>query len=342
MNIQKLRKDDGAVLIFVLWVLSFLAVLAVNLGYGIRQKIIFMKRIEARSQMNHIVEGGVKVAQAVLFENLQKSEFQYTSSAKIVRHNNRGVFEDIRLGDGVCEVSYQGVTDDRKLEKRFGVIDEESKINVNTAHKLVLKKIIGLALSFDEESSTKMAEAIIDWRQSGDSELKGFFSDDYYANLQFPYPKKSEPFEMIAELLLVKGIDREMFDVLVNYLTVYGDGLVNINTVSKPVLMALGLDDAIADKLLKVRRGIDGSDNTIDDHIFYRTYDIAAEVASVVKLETEEARAIDQLNLKGSLTTNSYYYTIQSNAFSERSNDRKSVVCVLNSKENSFIYWNEK
>ncbi len=329
-------------MIFALWVLSFLAVLAANLGYGVRQKMTFMKRIEERSQMNHIAHGGVKVALAYLTDDLQKSQFQYTAASKSFRHNNPDRFANIRVVGGNSEVGYFAVTDERGLEKRFGVVDEEGKINVNTADKLVLKRIVGLALSLDEQYAQKIAEAIFDWRQAGDSELKGFFSDDYYANLKYPYPKKSEPFELTDELLLVKGIDRPMVDVLRNYLTVYGAGKVNINTASKPVLMALGLDEAVADKVLKVRRGNDGIEATPDDHIFYRSFDIAAEVGNGVKIEPDEMRAIDQLNLRGLLTTNSFYYTIESNSFWDRSRDKKNIICVFNATDNRVVYWKER
>jgi type II secretory pathway component PulK len=336
------RDRQGAVLIFALWVLSFLAVLALNLGFGIRQKITFAKRIETRSQMNHIAEGGMKVAVALLLDDLQKNDFQYSAAAKAFRHNNPARFEDIHVADGRCEIGYMASNDERRLEKQSGFIDEEGKININTADKLVLKKIVALALSLDEESSTKLSEAIFDWRQSGDSELKGFYSEDYYASLQFPYPKKNEPFEIPDELLLIKGIDRPTYEILRSYLTVYGDGHVNINTASKAVLMALGLDDATADKLLKARRGGDGLDNTLDDHIFERTFDIASDVAAFIKLTPEEVKAIDQLNQRGLITTNSYYYTIESNSFWSGSNDRKHITCVVGARENRIVYWNEK
>jgi type II secretory pathway component PulK len=339
---MKLRTQRGAVLIFALWVLSFLAVLALNLGYGIRQKMTFVKRIEARNQSNHIAQGGIKMAVALLFEDLQRNEFQYTASAKAFRHNNRTKFEDIRVGEGACEVSYMAPTDDYRLERRLGVADEEGKINVNVANKLVLQKIVGLALSMDEDNARKIAESIMEWRQAGDVELKGFYSDDYYANLQFPYPKKSQPFELPDELMLIKGIDRAAFDILTNYVTVYGDGAVNINTASKAVLVALGLDEAVADKVLRARRGKDALDNTLDDHIFYRTYDIAVEVQQYLKLEPEEVKAIDQLNLRGLLTVNSFYFTINSDSFTGNSNDRKHITCAFNAKENRIVYWKEK
>ena len=336
------RQDRGAVLIFVLWVLTFLAVLAVNLGYGVRQKMTFMKRIESRSQVQHVVEGGVKVALALLMEDLQKNQFQYTAAAKAFRHNNPDRFADIRMAAGSCEISYPVSVIQSSTEKRYGVVDEESKININTADKLILQRIIMQVLPLDDNAAEKIAEAIYDWRQLGDSEAKGFSSDDYYSNLKFPYPKKSLPFELPDELLLVNGIDQSKYEVLKNYVTVYGAGQVNVNTASKQVLMALGLDEAIVDKLLNFRRGTDGVDNTLDDHIFNRTFDIAAEVNAAAKLKDEDMRAIDQLNQRNLLTTNSYYYTIQCNAFLKRSNDQKRVVSTFNATDNHIVYWSEK
>src|SRR5439155_494815 len=132
------------------------------------------------------------------------------------------------------------------------------------------------------------------------------------------------------------------FDTLMSYVTVYGNGQVNINTASRSVLIALGLDETVVEKILKVRRGNDGLDSTLDDHLFYRTYDIAAEVGQSVKLEPAEVRAIDQLNAKGLITTNSYFYSIQSDSFWGRSNDRKHISCVVSARESRVVYWKEK
>ena len=41
-------------------------------------------------------------------------------------------------------------------------------------------------------------------------------------------------------------------------------------------------------------------------------------------------------------TYNSYYYTIQSNSFWDRSRDRKNIVCVFNTANNHIVYWKEK
>ncbi len=337
MNGQK-----GAVLIFVLWVLSFLAVLAVNLGYGVRQKMTFMKRIESRSQAQHVVEGGVKVAVTLLLNDLQRNQFQYTAAAKTFRHNNPSRFADIRMEDGSCEVSYPVGTPSTSQDRMFGVIDEESKINVNTADKLTLQSIISQVLVVDDNYAEKLAESIYDWRQLGDSEIKGFTGDDYYSNLKFPYPKKSLPFEMPDELLLIKGMDRAKYEILRNFVTVYGNGQVNVNTASKQVLIALGLNETVADKILALRRGPDGVDNTADDHMFYRTFDIATEVNAYAKMEDAEMRMIDSLNQRGVLGTNSYYFTVNCLAFLKGTNEKRRAVVTFSSTDNRIVYWNEK
>ena len=133
----------------------------------------------------------------------------------------------------------------------------------------------------------------MDWRKYGESEITGFFSDDYYTNLQYPYPKKNAEYETLDEIMLVKGMTRDMYDKLINYVTIYGDGAVNINTASKDVLESLGLTDTLVDKILSLRRGKDGIDATADDNVFLQTYDIASEVNAATPLTLGEARAID-------------------------------------------------
>ncbi len=334
--------QKGAILIFVLWVLSFLAVLAVHLGYGVRQKMIFMKRIESRSQVQHITEGCAKAALALLVDDLQRNQYQYSASAKEFRHNNPSRFASIKVPEGNCEISYPLEDDQTAGQLAYGLIDEERKINVNTADKIVLIRIIADVLVLDDHYTELLAEAVYDWRQTGSSEIKGFSSDDYYANLKYPYPKKSLPFELPDELLLVKGIDLARFEKLKNYLTVYGNGQVNVNTASKKVLMALGLTEEIVDKLLTYRRGADGVDDTSDDHIFYRVFDIAAEVNASQKLEPEQMRAIDQLNQRNLLTVNSVFYSIQSQGMLDGTNEKRKVFLIFNSTENRIVYWNEK
>ncbi len=76
-----------------------------------------------------------------------------------------------------------------------------------------------------------------------------------------------------------------------------------------------------------MRRGKDGIDGTADDHVFLKTFEIAADINAVIPLTLDEAQAIDALNMKGLLTTNSFYYTIEATGkLASRSDDQDQCV----------------
>jgi len=337
-----LLKRKGSVLIFALWVIAFLGVFAVQIGLKIRQRIVLVSRLENRSQLRFAAESGIKKAIGVLKLDREKSQMGDSPESKTYRYNNKNSFGNIPVGKGMCQVRYlffDGASLDPEL--RYGVVDEESKININVAEKNILKSLIGHAAILDDDRAQELTEAIIDWREFGQSQITSFYSDEYYANLKYPYPPKDSEFELIDELLLVRGFHQDVFEKLIPFITIYGDGRVNINTASENVLMALGLDEAIVQKILFVRRGGDGLEATSDDYIFQKTYDVASELINFVELEASEIKQIDALNAAGKIKTNSSYYLIQSQA---ELNQRESLtsICVYNINNNRIEYWREK
>jgi type II secretory pathway component PulK len=224
----------------------------------------------------------------------------------------------------------------------WGLTDEQAKINLNTASADVIQRIIVEALGWGGAEAKGLADAITDWRDYGRHEASGFFSDDYYKSLEFPYAMKEQSFERPDELLLVKGVDRKVYETLLPFVTVYGDGRVNINTVSRQGLVALGLDQGVADKVLKARRGVDGVEATLDDHIFSNTFDVASETSKAAALEAREAHQIDALNAKTLLTTESGIYSFVSRVLSSDGGYKRSVMCIFSAFESRILYWYEK
>ena len=76
-------------------------------------------------------------------------------------------------------------------EPFFGLIDEGSKLNLNTVDTNVLSYLPDMTLDF--------AQAIVDWRNTNSS---GAYSLDY---AQLGYQEKEAPFETVDELRLVYG-----------------------------------------------------------------------------------------------------------------------------------------
>ena len=133
----------------------------------------------------------------------------------------------------------------------FGMVDEESKININTQDRLVLERLFEAVLPLTPSECHELAENILRWRGEGEDRTSRD-DEEYYAHLEFPYRPKQAPFEMREELLLVRGMTEEIYDQLIPYITVYGDGGVNINTATVVVLNALGLTEDTIKKIKNV------------------------------------------------------------------------------------------
>ena len=326
-----------------LWTLAFLTFLAANLGSGVRQRIILLSRLESRDKLRLVTEAGVQKAVMLLNEDLEQNQFQFSLAAKNFRQNNEMKFKSIELNGGISEVSYE-YTDGPGYPpvKRYGLQDEESKINVNTADARALKNLFKTVLQWDDSHSQELADNIIEWREPDGTQLKGFYSQDYYENLSDPYSAKKAKFELLDELLLIKNVDLKVLQTLRNYLTVYGDSRVNINTASRPVLVALGLTEEVADKILSVRRGKDGIDGTLDDHVFLKSYDVASEVKKSIEMNNSETAQIDQLNAGQKIDTNSYYYSVAVYGRLQNFQSRESILCVMNAKDSKIEYWREE
>ncbi len=345
LNFKKnifLKQQRGTILILALWTLTFLSVLAVSIGGGIRQKFILLERLEERQKLRLTTEAGIKKAIALLIASQNSATAHLFSIAeKSLSGDNARQFSNIALNDSVCEVSVpifapQG----KKQGQRFGIEDEEGKLNLNKADVNTLNALIQNVTGLSELQSGKLATAIYDWRISKEEDSEGFFKDVYYDNLQYPYVQKHGNFETLDELLLVKGMSQNIFDQLVHYATIYGNGKVNINTASKPALMVLGLSEGAADKLLQCRQGTDGAEGTEDDYIFLHASDIIVDLQNE-KLNGNEVAEFNELNSTGKITTMSSNYSIRAVGHLLKKDVSKTISCIYNTSEHKIKYWKE-
>ena len=290
-----LRSRQGSLLVLALWSLGLLAVLVIAMASNLRQKMSLLGRLEKRETTLAVAQAGVQYAMAFLNNDLEKNGFDLTHKTKMNRMNNPHRFNEIILPDGVAQVSYQLSVGGVESEKMYGIMDEESKINLNHVDEKVIRSLLGEILKLSGDELDQLSVSIADWRKIGSSELSGFYSDDYYQNLRSPYPVKDADYELLDELLLVRGMSQEIYDVVRSYVTLLGDGRVNVNTASGPVLRALGLDSLVVDKILIARSGADGQEATADDLFFMRPYDVATDVHSIVPLKPEEIAQIEEV-----------------------------------------------
>jgi DNA uptake protein ComE-like DNA-binding protein len=116
----------------------------------------------------------------------------------------------------------------------YTIIDEESKININKAAVEIIGKLPGM--------NTKLAQAV------NASALR--------------------PFRLKEEVLLVEGMSEEVYRQCKDFITVYGEGKVNINTAGQEVLKAVGFSDDLVRIIQDYRLGQDLEEDSGDEGSF--------------------------------------------------------------------------
>ncbi|MEK6567538.1 MAG: general secretion pathway protein GspK [Candidatus Omnitrophota bacterium] len=320
-----------------LWSLSLLTVFSVALGYGLRQKLSLVKRIDERERLRLIAEAGVRKA---LFE-LIRQETEGCNSLKDHVSNDPELFKDAHLEGGSFSVSYNFMNEpEGVLETRYGLSDEESKINLNTSGLVVLKNLFA-AVGLDEVEAQELAASIVDWRDK-DSQLSiplGSAEDPYYHGLPYPYEAKDSEFESLDELLLVKGMTPEISEKLKDYVTVSSAGRININTASSLVLISLGLDEDTADKIIRHRSADDGVLGNEDDNVFMETSDIVPHLSQAFPLSDSQISKLTIVIDQG-LDVYSNNFMIKSTAGLNNRKAELKVVCIADIF-GKILYWRE-
>jgi general secretion pathway protein K len=155
---------------------------------------------------------------------------------------------------------------------RLTIEDEGGRIAVNRLvsgsaynpliRDLLLRLLTGPYFRLERSRAVELIEAIKDWIDA-DNEVTGAGAEGaFYAALERPYAVKNASLDCIEELLMVKGMTRELFygqrdsPGLARCLTVFGDGRININTAPKYVLRALAeeMTDDEVERLDKYRQ----------------------------------------------------------------------------------------
>jgi len=333
------RTPKGSVLIITLWSLFLLSVFAVYLGYGVRQKLVLAYRLDERSKLRFIADAGIK--KAVI--SLAGEEFVEGYASLSDRWSDNAVeFKEQPIGDGSFTISHTYINDiSNEVFVRYGLVDEESKININKADQKILRSLFRICLDCDEDEAQRLAASVVDWRD-GDSALSipiGSAEDADYRGLQYSYEAKDADFEVPEEVLLVNGMNEDIFAKVKDYITIYGDGKVNINTASKTVLLSLGLGGDIVYNIMLFRYGKDKILGTPDDGVFTSHATIAPQLSQSFPLSESQlaqlTRVVDQ-----SLITGSSYFTIRCTSRLNNKKNTTEIICVVD-RSGKILYWHE-
>jgi general secretion pathway protein K len=133
------------------------------------------------------------------------------------------------------------------------IYDPSAAVNLNRATEGELRRLF-VALRLDYGDADRIAQRIMDWRDSDDDRrARGAERDDYLSDHAAVLPANG-PFTRLAELRDVPGVTGEIYGRIQPYLTLEGSGQIGLSTASRPVLLSLpGMSEQAVAIILKRR-----------------------------------------------------------------------------------------
>ena len=178
-----MKRPRGTVLILTMWIVLILAGLVLVFGRAMRVEVYTSANHVASLQAEAVAQGALRFLVAQVDGTVGDYEPDELTS-----------FEAVPIGDGFFWILSPLLDDD--LSYSFGIRDESSRINLNSASTDMLLKL--------PDMTAELAAAVVDWRDTDDEVSPGGAESEYYLLLSDPYYCKNAPFETVEELLLVK------------------------------------------------------------------------------------------------------------------------------------------
>lgn len=229
----------GVALMLVLWVVVVLSAVASGVVIAARRETAVARTDRARTTGRYAAESGVEAVKAqlrALFRRARTLEDQARAfdllEATITQWSERP------LGPARFQVA---------------VADLGARIDLNIASDDVL---LGLFQQFvGDQRAAALVDALADWKdEDNDPRPLGAEAGDYARGGSLFRPPNA-PLLRLDELTRIAGFSDSLAERLAPYLTVQGDGLLNVNTAPETVLAAvpeLGRDGA--EVILDARR----------------------------------------------------------------------------------------
>jgi len=260
------RRYRGSILIFTLWILVCLSLIA--LGFGRRA------RLEVRAAAYEmdcltarlLARSAVELGMAALREDFGRSaEYDALNESWAGEHE---VDVEQIVGEAAAGFS-EGAT------VTFTIVDENRKLNINRASADLLD-------NFEMMPSAISGEIIA--RRLGEDT---FSSSDDYTFIATEELLQFKKFEVSDWLDTPSDSGLRFCDAI----TVYGSGKININTAPVEVISAIpGLRRAVAEDIVAYRRGPDGIEGTGDDN----TFRAINEIRNVPRIMSSEVSLINR------------------------------------------------
>ncbi len=194
---------SGAILVFVLWVLAILSVIA---GYYSLESRLF-KDVSAGPWF--------ALKNRLAADSLMRLVAALEGSSDTTVDEKEASGRDDTLDEESRIISYDGSryqVQIGSLNAVFSIEDERGKLDLNRASEDEIRGVIeGLLTENQPDRAKIIVDSILDWRDNDDDRRFHGAEDSYYRQLEPSYHAADRKFLFLDELLLVRGVGFSIF-----------------------------------------------------------------------------------------------------------------------------------
>ena len=245
---------NGFVVVLVLCMVMLLSVLLLGFNYESRTNLNVVDGVRKSEQALNCARAGLNIAIAII----RDTNDIHTNKTLLDLLSGEKTFA---VGEGECSIT---ITEENSRLNVNLLKDKDGKLDrTRTEQLLRLIDLLNREQTGHSHISYSLVSSIIDWTDSDDEVTHLPFiqhentgaESSYYRKLQVPYRCRNALLDTTEELLLVKGITQEVFERICDYVTVYGDGRININSASRQVIECLSekMDVVLAQMIIDRR-----------------------------------------------------------------------------------------
>jgi len=234
------RRGDrrGVALMLALWLIIVLGVVATAITAASHADATLTWNLRARATGRYAAESGIVVAARQL-ETLAVETPSTEERARIFQDVDRHFrdWRDVAIGSG-----------------RFGivVVDLNARMDLNHGDAVMLRAFF--AQFTDGARAERAAAVLADWIDADDLTRPGGAESREYVAAGSPYLPRNAPLDRLDDLAHMLAVDDSLAAAVAPFVTVDGDGLVNLNSAKEPVLAALPGVGAASARALVARR----------------------------------------------------------------------------------------
>jgi len=207
----------------VLWVIVVLSAVAARIATVARAETRLVETIRARTVARYAAESGVVAAQ-MAFERLLRVAGTPGEQARLFQ----------RLDD---EVSSWGVQTLGDARYQVVVTDLGARVDLTRSGAEVMHGLFAQFVS--EREATALVDALRDWTDPDGTPRPSGAEISYYRGVGSPFTPPNAPLLRLDDLTRIVGFDDEIALQLAPFITVRGNGRINVNTAPAEVLAAL-------------------------------------------------------------------------------------------------------